>query len=600
MMTANSYKQIDERRSLKSFFPIVSWVPTYNMSWLRGDVIAALTVWALLVPEAMAYAGIAGMPPQAGLYAAPLALLAYAIFGTSRQLNVGPSSTVAVMSAAVVSGMAISGSEEFIALTAMLALLTGVILILAGFLKLGVLADFLSKPVLAGFIVGLAISIAVGQLDKLLGYEVDSVDFVPDILVLIANFGQVRWLTLLVGAVSLAGLFAIDHYFPKVPGALTVVAISILLSALFNFEALGIHIVGDIPAGLPPIGLPSGLGFSDIVSLLPGALSIALVAFAESVAAARSYATKYGYEVDANQEMVALGVANVGAGMSQGFVVDGSLSKSAAADEAGAKSQTVSLIIAALVLITVLWLTPLFRTLPEATLGAIVIHAVWHLIDFAKLSRYRGIKSIDFWAAIMAMVGVLAFGILEGLILAVSLSLVGLLFHAKDPQTAILGKIPDENVYANIARFPEAETVPGLTIFRFDEQLFFANAANFRDEIRAIVAAAPETRAILVDAEAINDIDVTALDMLRDLQEELADQNIDINIARIRSQVKEYFSRADIEDRFDFYASIAAGVQAFQVEQDEANGTDDQESNPLHGEDVQTGHDPATQVGDDR
>ena len=291
----------------------------------------------------MAYAGIAGMPPAAGLYTAPLALLAYALFGTSRQLNVGPSSTVAVMSAAVLAGMAASGSEEFIALASGLALVTGIILVLAGLLRLGVLADFLSKPVLGGFIIGLAISIAVGQLDKLLGYSVADVNFIPDTLVLLLNIGQIHWPTFIVGMASLAGLFLIDRYLPKAPGAITVVAIAIVLSALFGFASYGIHVVGEIPAGLPPIGLPTGLSVAQWLSLIPGAVSIALVGFAESVAAARQYATKYGYEVDANQEMIALGTANVGAGISSGFVVDGSLSKSAAADEAGAKSQMVSL-----------------------------------------------------------------------------------------------------------------------------------------------------------------------------------------------------------------------------------------------------------------
>jgi high affinity sulfate transporter 1 len=390
-MTTTTITAQKPKRTLVSFFPIVQWLPKYQSGWLRLDVIAALTVWALVVPEAMAYAGIAGVPPEYGLYAAPLALLGYAIFGTSRHLNVGPSSTVAALSFSVVAGLAAAGSDEFIALTVTLAIITGILLIIGGLLRMGVLADFFSKPVLDGFIVGLAITIVVGQLDKLLGYEVESLNFVPDVLLLIKDIGMTHWPTLVVGLVSLALLFLLEEYVPKIPAAITVLFLAIALSALLDFESMGIHIVGEIPAGLPPIGLPGGVTLDQVAALLPGAAAIALVAFAESVAAARSYATKFNYKIDADQELIALGAANTGAGISQGFCVDGSLSKTAASVQAGAKSQMVSIIAAVVIIITIVALTPLFYALPEATLGAIVIHAVWHLINFKKLARYRGI-----------------------------------------------------------------------------------------------------------------------------------------------------------------------------------------------------------------
>lgn len=565
---------LDKRRTgarLASYFPIVGWLPAYDRTWLSGDLIAAITVWALLVPEAMAYAGIAGVPPEAGLYAAPLALLGYAIFGTSRQLNVGPSSTVAVLSAAVVGSLVVAGSGGYIEMTAMLAILTGIILIIFGLFKLGVFADFLSKPVLGGFVVGLAISIAVGQLDKMLGYEVETQGLIPEIVVIVINLGDTHTATLVVGLVSLALLFLIDRFIPKLPSAITVVVLSIVVSTILDFESRGIHIVGDIPAGLPPLGLPQDLGLSQILSVLPGAAAVALVGFAESVAAARQYATKHNYEIDANQEMIALGVANVGAGLSKGFVVDGSLSKTAASDEAGAKSQMVSIIVAAMVLITVLFLTPLFHNLPEATLGAIVVHAVWHLIDFHRLRRYRQIKNIDFWAAIVAMVGVLAFGILAGLVLAVGLSLLGLLFRAKSPNMALLGWVAEEDVYESLEHHPDAETVPGLLIFRFDGQLFFANAPEFRYAVRKLLVEHPDTRCALVDAELINDIDVTAIDMLAELKDELARSQVDLRFARMRTQVLGYLRRAGLEETIGsdhFYASVRAGVQAFLADQE--------------------------------
>jgi SulP family sulfate permease len=568
-------KSKDEHHStstkLKSYIPILEWLPKYQKGWIRGDVIAALTVWALLVPEAMAYASIAGMPPEAGLYAAPLALLGYAIFGTSRHLNVGPSSTVALLSAAFVSALVIGSTEDYITATVTLAILTGIVLIVAGLFKLGVFADFLSKPVLGGFVIGLAIIIAFGQLDKLLGYEAEAEGLIAEIVAFIRNLDQLHMATLVVGLTSLALLFLIERFIPKLPGAITVLFLAIIASSLLDLESLGVHIVGDIPAGLPPLGLPGGITPDLIRTLLPGAAAVALVGFAESVAAARSYAAKFGYEVDASQELIALGAANVGAGLSQGFVVDGSLSKTAASVEAGAKSQMVSIIAAAIVVITIVALTPLFHNLPEATLGAIVIHAVWHLIDFSKLRGYRRIKKVDYWAAMAALLGVLFLGILPGLIMAVTVSLLGLLLRAKSPRTAILGKLPDENTYRSMVHHPDAETYPGLLIFRFDEDIFFANAPNFRDAVRADVAADPATHWVLVDSESIDDIDITAIDMLAELQEELAESNIDLRFARMKEDVREYLRRGRLEEKIGmehFYPSIQDGVDAYLAETD--------------------------------
>ena len=571
--TAQSQTSVSSR--IKSFLPILDWLPKYKKEWLRWDVIAALTVWALLVPEGMAYAGIAGMPPETGLYAAMLALVGYAIFGTSKHLNVGPSSTVAALSFAVIAPLAPVGSDEFIALTITLAILTGIVLFLSGLLRLGVLADFLSKPVLGGFVVGLAITIAVGQLDKILGYEPrEANDFIPEILVLLTDIGKIHWATFVVGAVSLALLFLMHKYTPKIPAAITVVFLAIVVSSIFNFEEHGIHVVGEIPAGLPDIGLPDGITLQDVFALIPGAVAIALVGFAESVAAARSYATKYGYEVDANQEMVALGVSNVCSGVSQAFVVDGSLSRSAAGDGAGSKSQMASILLAVFVFITILFLTPLFYNLPEATLGAIVIHAVWHLIDFKKLQGYYKIRHLDFYAAVTAMIGVLLLGILQGLLLAVFLSLIGLLVAAKTPHVAILGRSTEDNAFHSLEYQPEGEIIPGLIIFRFDDQIFFANAPNFREHIRDLVADNPDTRWILVDAESVNRIDITGTDMLHDLKNELARANIELHFARVKTYVYDIMSRAGLDEEFTFYHSVHSGVDAYLAQQEEANGTD--------------------------
>ena len=510
------------------------------------------------------------MPPEYGLYAAPLALIGYAIFGTSRHLNVGPSSTVAALSFGVVVGLAAAGSDEFISLTIMLAILTGILLIIGGLLRMGVLADFFSKPVLDGFIVGLAITIVVGQLDKLLGYEVESLDFIPDILVLISEIGMTHWPTLVVGLVSLALLFLMERYIPKVPAAITVLFLAIIASALLGFEDMGIHIVGEIPAGLPPIGLPEGITLDQVLALLPGAAAIALVAFAESVATARSYASRFNYKVNADQELIALGAANTGAGISSGFVVDGSLSKTSASVGAGAKSQMVSIIAAVIILITIVALTPLFYALPEATLGAIVIHAVWHLINFRKLQNYRKVTSLDFWTAVIALLGVLALGILQGLILAVFVGLLALIIGTKMRATSILGRVPDEKIYRGLENYPEGETYPGLLILRYDGSLFFANAPDFADEVRAgIELSDPPPRVVLIDGESINGIDATAINTTIELNDELKRADVELRFARVRANVMEIMQRSDLVEIIGsdhFYVSIQDGVDAFQAE----------------------------------
>ena len=577
-MTTTTITPQKEKRTLKSYFPIIEWLPEYKGAWLRFDLIAALTVWALVVPEAMAYAGIAGMPPEYGLYAAPLALLGYAIFGTSKHLNVGPSSTVAALSYSVVIGLAAAGSEDFISLTITLAIITGILLIIGGLLRMGVLADFFSKPVLAGFIVGVAITIVVGQLDKLLGYEAEAeLAFIPEILVLLSEIGMTHWPTLVVGLVSLALLFLMEKYIPKVPAAITVLFLAIIVSALVGFEDMGIHVVGEIPAGLPELGLP-GVTLEQIGALIPGAIAIALVAFAESIATARSYASKFDYKVNADQELIAYGAANAGAGISQGFVVDGSLSKTAASVGAGAKSQMVSIIAAVIILITIVALTPLFYALPEATLGAIVIHAVWHLINFRKLQAYRKVTSLDFWTAVICMFGVLALGILQGLVLAIGIGLLALIIGTKTRATSILGRVPDENIFRGLENYPDGQTYPGLLILRFDGSLFFANAPDFADEVRVGVELSdPAPRVVLIDGESINGIDATAINTIIELNDELARKDITLRFARVRANVMEIMQRAGLEEVIgsqDFYTSVHDGVDAFLAEGQNVSGSE--------------------------
>ena len=344
---------------------------------------------------------------------------------------------------------------------------------------------------------------------------------------------------------------------------------------LFGFEELGIKVVREIPAGLPQFGLPA-LSVDQIGSLVLGAVAIALVAFAESVATARSYASKFKYKVNADQELIALGAASAGAGISQGFVVDGSLSKTSASVEAGAKSQMVSLVAAVIILITILALTPLFYALPEATLGAIVIHAVWHLINFKKISRYRKITNLDFWTSVVALVGVLALGILQGLILAVGMGLLALLISTKSRSTFILGKMPGEKAFRGLFHYPEAQTFDGLLILRFDGSLYFANAPDFADEVRAGIGIYdPKPRVVLLDGESINSIDATAISMMEELRNELEQDGIMLWFARVKTNVMAIMERTDIIDtigREHFYISVQEGVDEFLAEQQQLDG----------------------------
>lgn len=558
-------------RALRSFLPILEWLPQYNRAWLRPDVIAALTLWAVLVPEAMAYAAIAGMPAETGLYAAPLALIAYAVFGTSRHLHIGPSSAVAALSFSVVVGLTAAGSPAFIVLTIALALVTGILLILGGLLRLGVLADFLSRPVLDGFVVGVAITIAVGQLDKLLGFQAEGVyDLTPQIVTIARHIGMTHWPTLVVGLLSLALLFGMHKYTPKIPAAIVLLFLAIAASSLLGFERMGIHVVGEIPAGLPNFGLPADFGLDDLLAVAPGAIGVALVAFAESVAISRALATKHGYEVDANQEMAAIGLANLGSGFSGAFAVNGSMSRTSVAENAGAKSQMVSIIAAVAILITAAFLTPLFYALPEAVLGAIVIHAVWHNITLREVNAYRKITRVDYATALVAMGGVLAFGLLEGLLLAAVVGLLSLLAGTKKRNTTALGKVPGSNTFRSVENYPHAETYPGLLIIRFDGTLFYANVPDFQSAVRQMIADAdPPPKIILIDCESINDVDATAVLTLRDFHKQLQAAQIELRFARVKTNVMAIMERGGLLRAVPpdhFYPSVEAGVDAALAE----------------------------------
>lgn len=532
----------------------LGWLRGYRPGWLRPDLVAGLTVWAVLVPESLAYATIAGVPPVVGLYAAVPALLLYAVFGSSRHLVVGPMAATAALSASIVAGYAQAGSDGYVALTAALALVTGAIAVLAGVLRLGFLAGFISEPVLKGFIVGLALTIIAGQLPKLFGVDKGEGNFFEQTWDLLRRLGDTNGWALLVGLASLAVVIGLKQWLPVVPGSLVAVLLGIAAVAAFGLDDRAVAIVGQIDAGLPSLGLPNDLAAADYLDLVGPAAGVALIGFAEGLGAGKTYAARNGYDIDPNRELIGLGAANLGSGLAAGMVVNGSLSKTAVNGGAGARTQVSGLVVAALTVLTLLFLTGLFETLPEATLGAVVIAALVELVDVRALRRLwrvsvapRGSRGSlatrpDFLAAVTALLGVLVFDTLPGLVIGMAVSLVLLVYRASRPRVAVLGRTRDGE-WVDTGRHPDARPVPGITVVRPEGALFFANADQVRDRVRATATAT----VVVLDAETVPSVDVTAATMLADLVRDLRQQGATLYLAHDLGQVRDVLRRAGIE-----------------------------------------------------
>jgi len=582
---------------LHRLLPVTGWLPGYERGWLTGDVLAGLTVWALLVPEALAYASIAGVPPQYGLYCAPFALLAYAVFGGSRTLMVGPSSTVAIVSASVVAplaagaGSGAAGDARYLALTVALAILSGAALVAAGLARLGFVAKFLAKPVLDGFIMGLAFTIAFGQAGKMLGVHASGDTAVDKVVSIVGQAGDWAWLPLVVGGACLALLLLLERVVPRLPAALVVAALATVVSALLHLADHGLDTVGTIPGGLPDWAL-TGLGLEDLYHLLPGACTVALVGFTESIAIAKEQALRNDYRLDVDREMVANGLANVGSGLFQGFVVDGSLSKTAAGEHAGGHTQMVGIVVAALTFATILFLTGLFTALPEATLAAVVIVALWRYFKPQPLVRLFRVRKADFALSLSALLGVLVFGVLPGVVIGVVLSLALLIQRAGSPNSAVLGRDPGGTDFADMTTHPDFQTIPGLVIYRFDGPLVFPNAERFVDEVRSLVKAGPglgspagdrptpelaqgpppptPVTGLIIDYEAVGDMDTTAADQFAGMVAVLQKQGVHVMLARVHAPVREFMRRDGLLERIEedgragVFARVADAVDAFE------------------------------------
>ncbi|HEX7363992.1 MAG TPA: SulP family inorganic anion transporter [Dehalococcoidia bacterium] len=566
--------QAQKSRFNMSFIPILQWLPHYQWrQWLRVDIITGITLWGVVVPEGMAYAGLAGLPPQAGLYTILAALIAYSIFGTSRQLVVVATSASAVMLAATLVALNPPDPATYIALSAALVLLIGAIFILAGALRLGFIANFISRPVMDGFIFGLAIFIIVKQVPKLLGIHAGPGNTLEQFLFLVNHIGQTNMLVLVVGATAIILLFVLHRISGRIPAGLAVLVLGIIASVVFSLSAHGVSVVGQIPAGLPSFNLPDVRpdylwSLLPRWALLPAALGIALVIYTEGLGAASAFASKHNYEVNPNQELISYGVANLGSAMLGGLPAGGSLSQSSVNDSAGAKS-SISLLVAALMgLITIVALTPLFTALPEAILAAIIVYAVSHLINWRQMKWFYRSNPIEFWLGMVALLGVLIVDVLPGLGIAVSSSLAVVIYRSSRPYGSVLGQVPGEpGAYTDIRRHPENKLIPGLLIFRFNSPLYFANASLFYDRLKKLVEkSSPPAKAIIVDMVTNDELDITSIEMLEKLASELQRDSIEITVAEVHQPVRDMARRSGLAEHLDkirVFPTVEAAVQDF-------------------------------------
>jgi SulP family sulfate permease len=531
--------------------PIAGWLPGYRRKWLRADALAGLSVWALLVPQALAYATIAGVPVQYGLYAAFAALLAYAVFGSSRQLVTGPSATVAAVTAAVIAplaGSAALGTQKAVGYAAALAIAAGVIYVLLGLLRMGWVSNFLSKAVLAGFILGFAIGIIIDQSHKLFGVTKVDGTYAQILWGTLKEISHTSLTTMAVGAASLGALLLMRRYLRLWPRALIVMAVSIVAVGVFDLSAHGVKVTGHVPTGMFSVGTP-GIGWSDTGALLIGALSVIFVGFSETLASARTMGLKHGYDISANQELTAQGAACAASGFVGGFAVDGSLSKTSVADTAGQRTQMASLINAAFVLLTILFLASVFEDLPGATLGAVVIDAMVGLISVKEMVRYFRVNRADWVFYMGAMLGILFFGIIQGILIGVVLSLLLLIARASTPSVRRLGRDPVSDAYLDVVRYPDVRQTPGMLVASIDGPLFFANANRFRDDLSRLIGETAEpVRAVVIDAEAVSQTDTDGADILVQLAGELKSSGTSLALARVEPAVLDLWQRASAID----------------------------------------------------
>jgi high affinity sulfate transporter 1 len=549
--------------------PGVRTIAGYRASWLRKDAVAAIVLTTLLVPQGMAYAELAGVPAITGLYTTILCLVGYAVFGPSRILVLGPDSSLGPMIAATI--LPILGADgspaRAIALASMLALLVGAIMIAAGAAKLGFVADLLSKPTQIGYMNGLALTILVGQLPKLFGFSIDANGLINETRAFVDGLssGKAVGAAAAIGVLSLLMILAFGRWLPKLPAVLIAVVLAIAATSVFQLASHGVSLVGTLPKGLPPLTVPHPV--SDLPLLVAGALGIALVALTDTISTASAFAARTGQELDGNGEMIGIGAANVAAGFFQGFPVSTSGSRTAVAERAGAKTQVTGVIGAALIVLMLVFVPGLLKNLPNPTLAAVVIAASLSLADIPGTIRLWQQRRVEFALSITAFLGVALLGVLQGIAVAVALSIFNVFRRAWWPYQTVLGRVPEMPGYHDRQLHPGAEELPGLVIFRFDAQLFFANARTFREQIRNLAAREPRPLWILIAAEPITDVDTTAADMLAELDQDLNAAGTSLVFAELKDPVRSKLERYELIGPLDpdhFFPTLEAAVDAFR------------------------------------
>lgn len=547
--------------------PGVEQFRRYDRSWLRGDVVAGLTVAAYLVPQVMAYATVAGLPPVVGLWAALVPLAVYAVLGSSRQLSVGPESTTALMTATALAPLAAGDPGRYAVLAAAAALLVGVICFLGGLINLGVIAELLSRPVLIGYMSGVAAIMIIGQLGKVSGVPVEGEEFIEQVSSFVAGLGALHWPTVVLSTAVLVTLLVLGRVAPRVPGSLIGVLAATAVVAAFALESKGIDVVGAIPGGLPTPGVPA-ISLADLTALLIPSVGIAIVAFNDNVLTARTFAARHGQRIDANAELRALGVCNVGTSLMHGFPVSSSGSRTALADAVGGRTQLHSVVSLLFVLAVMLVGRDVLGSFPMAALGALVVYAALRLIDVPEFKRLARFRRSELILALSTTVGVLAFGVLYGVLVAIGLSILDLLRRVARPHDAIQGFVPGVAGMHDIDDYAEAEVIPGLVVYRYDAPLFFANAENFRERALDAVDQSPfPVEWFVLNAEGNVEVDLTALDALDQLRIELSGRGIVFAMARVKQDLRVMLESAGMAEKIGadrIFMTLPTAVEAYR------------------------------------
>jgi len=540
----------------------------YDRSWLRSDLGAGLSVAAIALPVGIAYADLAGVPAVIGMYSAIFPLLAYALFGSSRQLMTGPDAATCIIVAASLGPLAGGDPERYLALMVILTLITGILYVVAGLSRLGFIANFLSQPILTGYLNGIALIIIAGQLQKLFGYSGEAEEFFPKLTEFIDKLDDSHLPTLALGLGLLTTLIILRRIAPKLPAALIVVIAGIAAVTMFGLDQSGVAVLGSVPAGLPSLHIAT-FEPTAFKALLGDAAGIALVSFTSGVLTAKSFARRNRYEIDANQELIAFGACNIASGLAQGFPVTGADSRTAVNNAMGGKTQLVGIVAAASMLLILFFMTEPLGYVPTAALAAVIMVSAVGLFDLTELRNLYGISHRELLLSIGTTLGVLILGVLPGVLLAVALSLFWLLTVVSRPHDGILGRAKGVKGFHNIADFPGATTIPGLILYRFDANLVFFNADYFRDRVRAAIAAAnTPVEWVVIDASSINVVDITAVQKFDELREELAAQGIVLALARLKNSLARFFNpdwavkRQELNAKYRF-VTIKSAVRAF-------------------------------------